>query len=244
MIKDNFTFQNTFEHIFCLNLSHRKDRRQKMISQLEKLELLHSPNFEWHISTSHIHSGIMAKAINNSGQGRFSFPNELNCAREHYSIVKHSFDFGYKNVLIIEDDVLILKDLNHISDSLKNIPEDWDILQFGAFSCLPETLEAEALNEYWMRAVKAWNCSMYALNRKGMEFYLKCQEAFFTVADHPLYIAHMNQNIINSYLAISPIVIQELTDSNGSDIRPINEATRDINVNIYEKNIDRNQYGL
>lgn len=242
MSKTGFT--DKFEHIFCLNLSHRDDRRHKMIAQLDDLGVLHSPKFSWHISTSHLHSGLMAKAVINAKVGNFSFPNELNCAREHWTMVKQAYDFGYQNVLIIEDDVLIIKNLDFIGEVLDNIPEDYDLLQFGGFSASPETVNAPRINPYWMKAIGAWNCSMYALSRKGMKYYMKCQETFFTVADNPLYIAYRNEDLVKAYLCVKPVVIQEISEDNKSDIRPDTEVTRNLNVNLYESKIDRTEYGI
>ena len=233
-----------FDKIFCLNLSHRKDRRDKMTKQLDALGVLNSPKFEWHISTTHLHSNIMAQAINQSKLGHFSFPNELNCAREHYSIVKKAFDLGYEHILVIEDDLLFNKDESFLSEVLDHIPENYDILQFGGFSSSSDTVNASVVNAYWMNSVHAWNCSMYALSRKGMKFYMKFQERFFSVADNPLYHIEENRNIINGYLCRKPVVIQEISESNLSDIRPNTEVTRNLNVNLYEKGLDRSEYGI
>ena len=233
-----------FDKIFCLNLSHRKDRRDKMIKQLETLGVLDSPKFEWHISTTHIHSNIMAQAKNQSKLGHFNYPNELNCAREHYSIVKKAYDLGYEHILVIEDDVFFHKNEMFLSEVLDNIPEEYDILQFGGFSSTPDTVEAPIINAYWMHSVHAWNCSMYALSRKGMKFYLNFQERFFSVADNPLFHIEENKKIINGYLCSKPVVIQVISESNSSDIRPNTEVTRNLNVNLYERGLDRSEYGI
>ena len=50
-----------------------------------------------------------------------------------YSIIKETYELGYNNVLILEDDIQFNKDLSLLRNTLNNIPEDYDILQFGAF---------------------------------------------------------------------------------------------------------------
>lgn len=253
---NNVFLADKFDQIYCLNLSHRHDRRKTMTKQFDYLGLSSASNMDWRFSTSHPFSDISAQVFNVTRKGLFKLPNEVNCAREHYSMVKMAYDFGYSNVLIMEDDILFLKDPDIFEHTLDSIPEDWDILQFGGFVLNLKDKERkknlenfESLrkkNPYggWISGYKAWNCSMYALSRKGMEYYMASQEKFYTVADNPLYYASLNKNIVNAYLSIFPIVIQDWTSENPSDIRPQESNDYNSSINLYEKDIDKNNYGL
>ena len=67
-------------------------------------------NIRWFYGTPFPHNKIIADAFNISKKGRFTKPNEYDCARNHYAIIKTAYDLGWENVLVIEDDVLFLKD--------------------------------------------------------------------------------------------------------------------------------------
>ena len=256
---NNLFLADKFDQIYCLNLSHRHDRRKTMMKQFDCLGLSSASNMDWRFSTSHPFSDISAEVFNRTKYGMFHFPNEVNCAREHYSMVKMAYDFGYSNVLIMEDDILFLKDPDIFEHTLELIPEDWDILQFGGYVLNLknehtegskkkledfESLRKKNLYGGWVSGYKAWNCSMYALSRRGMEYYMACQEKFYTVADYPLYYATFNKNIVNAYLSIVPIVIQDWTNENPSDIRSQESNDYNSSKNLYEIGIDKDNYGL
>ena len=76
---------------------------------------------------------------------------------------------------------------------------------------------------------------MYALSRKGMEYYLKFIDKFLWVADGPLYRAPMDNPELNTYICTIPLVIQEDKDVNPSDIRDKQNDNIDYNTqNMYE----------
>lgn len=231
-----------FDRIVCLNLSDRKDRRNAAAFQLAGTGILNLPSFKWHFAVKYPFSDLIASKFNETQKGRFRFGNEFNCAREHFAIVKEAYDLDVQHLLVIEDDVLFMSDLKKVKEILDNVPEDWDLLQFGAFSGSQTTVEAQKANQWWMDSVNAWNCSMYALNRRGMKYYLACQNSYFTVADNPLYFASQNKSLVNAYLAVEPVVIQDKSLS--SDIRSDEETVAQTSVNLYEAKVRKENYGF
>ena len=235
--------QNKFQHIFMLNLSTRGDRRHKMIQQLFDFGLPN--NFrqsDLDIRTTvpfKKYNTIMMHVLNQNKLGRLTKPNEYDCTHNHYSMIKQAYDQGYQYCLVLEDDILFIEDQKLWEKYLDNIPEDFDILQFGGFTADKLVVE-EVLNhkdEYWVKHphVGVWTTAMYALSRKGMEYYLEFIDKFLWVADGPLYRAPIDNPELNTYICTIPLVIQEDKDVNPSDIRDKQNDNIDYNTqNMYE----------
>lgn len=231
---------------YVLTLSHRIDRQEHIKKELFAIgRTIPDSWLNFYYATSFPYNDIIMNAINMSNKGRFTKPNEYDCARNHYSIVKTAYDLGYKSVLIMEDDIMFNKDEEYVINTLNNIPDDYDILQFGGFTTDPKILNVLDMPGYWYKNtdIGIWNCSMYMLSRKGMEYYLAFMNKFLWVADGPLYKAPLNNKIINSYIATTPIVIQYDKNILSSDIRNVENDSIDYNnQNLYESKIDKSLY--
>ena len=84
---------------------------------------------------------------------------------------------------------------------------------------------------------------MYALSRRGMEFYIAFMNKFFWVADGPLYKAPLNHSLIKSYISTIPLVIQADKKEISSDIRNEKNDKIDYNTqNVYESEVVRSDY--
>ena len=248
-----------FDICYVLNLSDRKDRRNNMETQFKEMNFDNINESTWlryHYTTKFPYNGLIASAFNESGKGRFTKANEYDCARNHYAIVKECYDRGFSNILVMEDDIKFLKDnqtfCNYLNNTfltfIHNIPVDYDILQFGGFTTDPRAkniLEKYDDNIYWTthKDVALWNASMYALSRKGMQYYIAFMDKFFWVADGPLYKAPINDKIINSYISTIPLVIQADKKEILSDIRNDKNDRIDYkNDNVYESQIKLSDY--
>ena len=239
-------FSLKFDAIYMLTLCENKNRHIAMKNMFNHMWLdLNSINI--HYGSKFPYNDIIIEAFNNNFKKRcFTKPNEYDCARNHYSIIKEAYELGYNNVLILEDDIQFIKDILLIKETLNNIPNDYDILQFGAFTMDPninEILDKANNKIFWSLHpnVKVWNTSMYALSRIGMQYYLKFMDKWFTVADMPLYYAPINK--VKAYLSTTPIVIQADKNTTPSDIRtPLTDAIDYNKENLYETRVDKKQY--
>ena len=240
--------QQKFDIAKILTLSHRKDRRDMIEKQLQILGIPLGGFLDYHYTTSFPFNDIIMNAFNRTNRGKFTKPNEYDCARSHYSIVKTCYDLGYKHCLIIEDDVKFLKDSSIFMYFLNKIPDDYDILQFGGFTVdknATKILDEYINGKYWVQHpnIFLWNASMYALSRKGMQYYIEFMNKVFTVADMPLYKAPLNKSIINAYICTLPLVIQANKNEIYSDIR--NKDNDSINYetdNMYESRVNASDY--
>lgn len=241
--------QNKFKHIFMLNLSSRLDRRDIMLKQLKDFGL--SNNFRQtdldirYTAPFKKYNQIMMYVLNQNNLGRLTKPNEYDCTHNHYSMIRQAYDHGYDYCLVMEDDIRMLKDNVAWEEYLKNVPEDFDILQFGGFTTDPNIINYLVDNKYWVKHpnVPLWNASMYALSRKGMEYYLEFIDKFLWVADGPLYRAPLDRPDLNTYICTIPLVIQEDKNIDPSDIRDKQTDDIDYNTqNMYEYKVIRNNY--
>lgn len=238
--------QEKFDHIFILSLSSRKDRQYAILDQLKNIG--YNPdkksNLEIHYATPFPYNEIIAIEFNKAAKGQFSFANEYDCARNHYAMVKQSYDLGYEHILIMEDDIKFLKNQNKFAEYIDAIPDDFDILQFSCY-CKNEKLDDYlTCNNLWIKHkdVGCWTTAMYALSRKGMLYYLTFMNKIFCVADMPLYKAPINDKILNTYLCKVPMAVQADIKLSGSNINTNNMLDVDFNNNRYELNINKDDY--
>lgn len=225
-----------------LNLAERHDRLTFMKHQFKELG---EKNINVHRAVFHPHCDMIAAAFNMSGKGRFTRANEFNCTREHYAIIKEAFEDGVKHLLVIEDDLCLMKDKNKIEMFFNAIPKDYDILRLSAITADPnaKTLLKENEGKMWIKHddVPLWSTAMYALSRRGMQYYIASQDKFYQVADFPLYLSGVNSSIVTSYVSEEPIGIQESLDVLHSDIRDENQHIVD-HENFYESFVNREDY--
>jgi GR25 family glycosyltransferase involved in LPS biosynthesis len=126
---------NFFDHIFCLNLDKRKDRWEDSQVEFKKHNIENVERF----------SAIDGMALNlplsnNIDQNGYVHPPHINginigaigCGLSHLFMIKIAKRAGYKNILILEDDVCFHENLNiEFEKAVQNLPNDWDMLYFG-----------------------------------------------------------------------------------------------------------------
>ncbi|CAG8526165.1 4556_t:CDS:1 [Acaulospora morrowiae] len=111
-----------FEHIYVINLPHRRDRHFKMGDIEEVLEL----DFEFYPGVSNNDSEILDKYD-------FNIPlNIKTCYVSHYRVYESIVRNGYNSCLILEDDVDVEMDIISImTDVYRILPDDWEMLYLG-----------------------------------------------------------------------------------------------------------------
>ncbi len=114
-----------FDKIYVLNLHKRKDRLLDITKRLNRFGI----EYERFGATD----GSVMRPIWESfckENKSFSNPNYLACSISHLSIYKDAILNGYNRILIIEDDVLINKNIHSIFESI-NIPIWEDLFYLG-----------------------------------------------------------------------------------------------------------------
>ena len=91
-----------FKHIYCINLDNREDRWASVSKEFSKIEILDRVQRV---------SGIVGDGITKLERG------EKGCTLSHIYCLKDAKQKGYKNILILEDDVWFS---SNYSEILKN----------------------------------------------------------------------------------------------------------------------------
>jgi glycosyl transferase family 25 len=111
--------KNYFDKIYCINLDRRKDRWDETLLELSKWELSDSVT---RFSAVDGNTLINDTIINNG---------ELGILTTHINIINEAKEKGYKNILIIEDDIEFTEEILNLEQYMSSVPEDWDMIYFG-----------------------------------------------------------------------------------------------------------------
>jgi glycosyl transferase family 25 len=117
--------------IFIINLKNEFDRRKHIVNELKKL------NLEFEIYFAKKGSELTKKEITlYSKKEAFKNENrdlsldEISCALSHIKIYKKIIESKYRLSLILEDDVVINKNLLNIFKNLNKFPKNWELINF------------------------------------------------------------------------------------------------------------------
>ena len=113
---------NYFDRIYVLNLHRRVSRWKEIENRLKRFGIEH----ERFGATDGSTMKPIWEKFNNPN---FTTPNYLACAISHLSIYRDALEKGYNRILIIEDDVLINKNIHSLFD--REIPNWEDIFYLG-----------------------------------------------------------------------------------------------------------------
>ena len=90
------------DEIVCINLDHRIDRRRAIIEEFK--------DYPFSFYTAQKHKDPVR-----------------GCLESHINVVKYAKEKGYKNIMILEDDLKIVKDLKLVP----KFPDNWDMIYLG-----------------------------------------------------------------------------------------------------------------
>lgn len=170
-----------FERKIVLCYTGYKERYESIRRELKRVGM-EDVVFKWDAPTplkeilkQHIPTTDFTKRI-----GPFS------CCLSHYLAAKESYELGYNNVLVMEDDIRFLEDTSLIRSIVKSIPEDFDYAQFERAkpykTPIDEWLRMKNgmhLNEFWIPFTDLRGGGCYAMSRKGMAFLIREMEKVF-----------------------------------------------------------------
>ena len=188
-----------FDYIYCILLPTNSERVENVKKQCE---LLNNVNVFNSIYIPNVYS--LSNFLKQNDKFRWNGwgnGTALNCTLNHYTVIKQAYDANVKSILVFEDDVTFdIENINKINEVMNNIPKNYNILRF---EWVKEYNGYVRKNErgYFIKTNKpSWGTQCYALDRKGMEYYLKYIDNMLSVADMPLYesyIYHLNQYYCN-----------------------------------------------
>jgi len=124
-------------NVIVISLDRAQERRKKIIEQFEKLN----------ISDYYIMSALDGSKINHTfsikitkgySLNRQQRPAEFSCGVSHIMAINYAKMMKWKEVLILEDDVVLCDDFLERYEILKKeLPFDWELAYLGVLKFLP-----------------------------------------------------------------------------------------------------------
>jgi len=207
-------------NIYCPNLIQRKDRRKLMEDKIKEFNL----NVKFYPS----HQGILYKNIfDKIKSNHFTHENYIACLLTHLNIITNAYENGDEYVTIIEDDVLIHKNINDLA--LLDIPE-YDLLYLG-FIPLTDDLSSWNYNIFNDRFINnnvfetknLWGLYGYSISRKLMKHLIDHYKENMDMELDRYFVNNIQQNEDWKSYGIVPQLIAVRNDSSDLDFQEHND---------------------
>lgn len=209
-----------FDKVYCLHLAEATERYENMMNLFDQLDIKDQVEIWWTVKRpisnkignylENMHSRHYDKILKENNQ---VYGSVFNCSIEHYTIIKQAYLRGLNTVCIMEDDLQINDNLtiNDVETIFNNLPEEWDILRFS-YNPLCEKIVKQYLishkinysnpKNYFIDIKRGFGgACMYALNRKGMEYYINSMDNDFSYADKPFYYNYRDPINLKIYIS-------------------------------------------
>jgi len=107
-----------FDKVYCINLKHRQDRKNNILSETIKYDLGELSFFEAFNGNDFINP----YKITNGNFGLI---------KSNIEIIKDAKNNNYKSILILEDDCYFTSEVLNADSYFEMLPDDWDMLYMG-----------------------------------------------------------------------------------------------------------------
>ena len=191
-----------FDKIYVISLTTEKARQEFIKQQFDDLgiefEFIYGTDFG---SFTKDGSGYWITYPYVYDNNTSNSPQNFGCTITHYQAVLQAYELGYKNVLIIEDDICFIKNKELIFDMLNSIPSDayfvtWDPRFITTDIINEQELLINELSQTSSKYLHLQNhyknlCGgmMYGLmNRYTMELYINSQRKNLNMSDRVIGI--------------------------------------------------------
>lgn len=236
-----------FDKVYIISLISNKDRQEFIKYQMKELDI----NFEF------IYGIDFYNLKHDRFNNEITYPDLIDwdvlnndkiygCTLCNYKAILQAYEFGYNNILIIEDDTCFIKDKDILNYYLNNIPDDCDFItftprfindnerhQFIKLSLLYQDNKYIKLNNKEYSSL--CGTGMYGImNRKTMKLYLENQRKNFNCCDHIKDIFEYPS--INRYTTFDAICLDQYNEkNNGCCIECYIQNNFVKNYNLYYK---------
>ena len=126
----NTNQQISIDKVYIINLERRSDRKKKILTELQKVGIT---NYEFINAIDGKNPDIhkMYNKLKDEKKSKLKSSGHLGCLLSHIKALNKAYDDGYKQSLIIEDDIFFKS--NNFVNELKNIVIcPWNIIFLGA----------------------------------------------------------------------------------------------------------------
>lgn len=148
---------NISNNIYVLNLKKRTDRKNHILSELTKIECTEFTLFE----------AVDGNDLVNNTKLKSGMFGLINTYLKIYDDWKLK---GSENILIIEDDCVFVDDFNQkLQLYMDNIPNDWEMLYFGANHNYHVGHKTEKINDYCIKLNNSYSAHCVVLKSHVFE---------------------------------------------------------------------------
>lgn len=204
-----------FDKIYCIHYLPYTERFECIKSELNRIGILNLPQFEFYytINNPYYEEILKSDKVENGVVNRTNIKytiDSLNC------LIKCK-ELGYRNVLIIEDDLKFIEDVSVIEQHIKSIPSDYDFVNMDTMIyslCKHNDVVYDTYN--MLQNMRNANQKFWKFNILPIGLWL-----FQT-----------------SFIALSGRMIEHIIDSNIQKLKPfdwycVNQNTNNENFNRY-----------
>ena len=233
--KQQTDWSNIFDHIYCIHFLPYKNRLENIKNELARVNILNSNIFSWWNTTpNEQYNNFFQKKLNNNeiqlfkskeDIGKFLSANVFNLAINSYNLLLDAKYNNYNRILILEDDIVFLKDINKIKLFLKHFPSKFNIVNFDYWiysldDCLSyNSLLKNKINQFYLDASKTEmvNASCISLDKTAISNIIDKLNQQFAVADY--YSSyHLNSNMnLKIAIPITNMAIQKVEKQSNND---------------------------
>ena len=176
---DKIDWSKYVDVIYALHYEPFSDRLPKFESELDKIDILHSPLFKYWLSKEDPSLFTKIDQMNPSHVDYHNFRRKVavNITFNYYYLLQQLKKDGYERVLIIEDDMLF-RDRELLHATMEHLPPDWDYIPF-------DRLYTEKYEHYLASCepYSLWFYQNYTGGYWGTGFTLWSKEAIKTAVD-------------------------------------------------------------
>lgn len=186
---------NYVDHIYCVSFTQNaKTRIPLLYNELEFIDIHKNDeifSIYYNISPSIDFFKGMYDMIPNNGALKqyFGYGENVRKTFAHYKCIREAYELGYEHILVIEDDILILKWKDAILTYLNNMPKDYDLILFSRYGL---TIDSEFYNDYFQNMFYTdengvyympFCASTYFMSKSGMKKWLDTFESKYMTID-------------------------------------------------------------
>ena len=194
------------DKIFIINLEYRTDRKEQMINELEKHNII---NYEFFKAVRPGIQDIIEWNNNYCSHVKNSFPRSdkflnyqigcLGCLKSHVEVCKLALERNYKNILILEDDTEFIHNLDTLSKFSSQINDNYDML----YLCGSHNGTRERIAENIVKTKKTHTTGSYLITENAMKYLVENIKSYSKEID--VFYAEEIQSRFNCYCTLPHI---------------------------------------
>ena len=223
-IHESFTLDENKLGIYVINMNKDKERYNKLVNYYLKSDFPNNrlnrfpgivgkeiPEKNW-LTTDAISELQLLEKNGYRTHHHNLTRGAIGCFLSHYYLAKKLLqDKTYDNYLILEDDTMIFPNtFNKISQTLHEVPNDWDIILFYTIRAV-----GKKYNEKLNKIKSFWGMNCYIINKRGAQKFIDEVDKNKIDGQVDCYLSRMiQQQKINIFASKKHFASSNSTDTN------------------------------